>query len=79
MKNWRRNYETENDDAWIEAPDEDVREKRLKRFRKKRKRDRDSLEKRSPRVRSTWEEHVHEVTGNIFARPGKKEPGACRL
>ncbi len=55
MKNWKQIYESEDESDWHDTTEKDSKEKRLKKFRAKAKTDVDSLKKRSPRVRSTWE------------------------
>jgi len=55
MKNWKHIYDNEDERDWFETSEKDSKEERLKKFRKKGKSDGDSLKKRTPRVRSTWE------------------------
>ncbi len=55
MKKWNRDYDREDENGWEEEPGKDFKGRRPRKFRKRKRNDRDFFEKHTPRVRSTWD------------------------
>jgi hypothetical protein len=55
MKKWNRDFHREDENGWEEDPENGFQGRRLRKSRKRKRNDRDFYERRTPRVRSTWE------------------------